>query len=734
MATKNVSLSLSENTEQSPETSIAWVSGKTVYGHIVTASTEVVQEAYVVSSLLIEGVTSYTSPNVAYNVGSAVYNFSYSNVTNIGVSGLTVASGATANTETLKLTVGFPDNETSSPRSWSVTITGNTPSGSIIEAKIIGTQNGALTHKLTLGWLDTSNTRQAGLVKISINGGAYSTDSYMTPTHTITGFSSGDVVNYIITPLSSNNYLMYSGTTTMGDSDKSVDGVAVPNSFVVKFRPYSTTDSQTNIFRLDYTSANGASGYKTIQCQSGSQGTATIVLDSNYITDSSDYFKYTVTKTAGNINITGWDMSGSHAQETNVTTTQLNNQYLNSIGICNGHAANIILSYRGTYSYYTGTVYFQANDATNWSSCNIILGSKAVLEGINAEDSGTFTATTSSQSFLCKIGGGIGDSKKYRRFFMEIEHRDGQIIWSGPCRYLYGTDGDFSGVTLTASDLNGSTWMLTDTTYAGLNMYFSPSSISGTQISSTLYVSWWGLKSNTTITVSLPEGMKYGNSSTITIPNISASGNTNYYVTVPANTGTTSGGSSKTYEAIATGTDSDGFGITGKAKLVQSYERIIKYILHPKEDPYISLELSQDSVVVEDLTITLASGTTDDDNFLNGEWVYANNAHPINLNPGTSQVVGPRTYTFVIKNYEIVQGSHIYVKFYMKLRELTGAGVPQVGHIKISGENINGTYTNFGTYLPSQSFPYDTFDCSVDLGEITTNIYSCPTTFTIEIF
>ena len=316
---------------------------------------------------------------------------------------------------------------------------------------------------------------------------------------------------------------------------------------------------------------------------------------------------------------------------------------------------------------------------------------------------------------------------------VEIEHRDGQIIWSGPCRYLYGTDGDFSGVTLTANDLNGSIWMLTDTTYAGLDMYFSPSSISGTQISSTLYVSWSGLKTNTTITVYLPDGMKYGNSSTITIPNISTTGNTNYYVTVPTNTGATSGGSSKTYEAIATGTDSDGFEITGKAKLVQSYEQIIKYTLYPKEDPYISLELNQDSVVVENLTITLASGTTDDDNFLNGEWVYANNENPINLTPAVPQVVGPYTYTFVIKNYEIDQGSHVYARFYMKLRELTGAGVPQVGYIRITGENINGTSTDFGNYSPSQSFPYDTFECSVDLGEITSNISSCPTTFTIDI-
>lgn len=639
MATKTVGLTLNINELTEDKTSTAWVSGKTVYGYIVTASTEVIQEAYV-----------------------------------------------------------------------------------------------APTYNLTLGWIDTSDTRQSGLVKVSINGGAYSSDSYMTPTHTITGLSSGDVVNYIITPLSTNNYLMYSGTTTMGNSNKSVDGVAVPNSFVIKFKPYSTTDSQTNIFRLDYTSANGASGYKIIECQTGSQGSATIVLDSNYITDSSDYFEYTVSKTAGSINITGWDISGSHVQETNVSTAQLNNQYLHSIGICNGHAANIILSYRGTYSSYTGTIYFQATDATDWSSCNIILGSTKVLDGVIAEESGTFTATTSSQSFSCKIGGGIGDGKKYRRFFMEIEHRDGEIIWSGPCRYLYETSEDFSGVTLTANDLNESTWILTDVTYAGLDMYFSPNSISGTQISSTLYVSWSGLKTNTTITVSLPNEMKYGNSSTITIPNISASGNANYHVTVPVNTGTTSGGSSKTYEAIATGTDSIGFRITGKAELVQSYERIIKYTLYPKEDPYISLELNQDSVVVENLTMTLASGTTEDDNFLNGEWVYANNTHPINLTPAVPQVVGPYTYTFVIKNYEIDQGSHIYARFYLKLRELTGAGVPQVGHIRITGENINGTYTDFGQHLPSsQSFPYDTFECSVDLGEITSNVSSCPTTFTIVI-
>lgn len=64
MATKTVGLTLNINELTEDKTSTAWVSGKTVYGRTVTASTEVIQEAQVTSSLSI-------SPTVATYPASA---------------------------------------------------------------------------------------------------------------------------------------------------------------------------------------------------------------------------------------------------------------------------------------------------------------------------------------------------------------------------------------------------------------------------------------------------------------------------------------------------------------------------------------------------------------------------------------------------------------------------------------------------------------------------------------
>lgn len=89
MATKNVSLRLNENTKQSPETSTVWVSGKTVYGHVITASTSVVQEAltytYNVTTtqsgckVVVGGLTltESSSTNGTYTTSSVETSLSY---------------------------------------------------------------------------------------------------------------------------------------------------------------------------------------------------------------------------------------------------------------------------------------------------------------------------------------------------------------------------------------------------------------------------------------------------------------------------------------------------------------------------------------------------------------------------------------------------------------------------------------------------------------------------------
>jgi hypothetical protein len=95
------------------------------------------------SSLLIEGVSSYIAPvNIAASGGSATYNFSYSNVADIGTTFLSGAvTGATASTSTLKLTVGFIANSSQYARSWGASITGHTVFGTVIEADVLGTQD-----------------------------------------------------------------------------------------------------------------------------------------------------------------------------------------------------------------------------------------------------------------------------------------------------------------------------------------------------------------------------------------------------------------------------------------------------------------------------------------------------------------------------------------------------------------------------------------------------------------
>lgn len=144
----SVTITVSENNSGSHRsTQVEIHSNPDAYG----CSLLIEQDYCAPSSLLIEGVTSYTAPaNISFEGGHVSYNFSYSNVSDIGVANIITATGATADVSTLKLTVGFIPNSTSSPKSWGVTITGRTPSNEIISATTIGTQDGSPDYYIRL--------------------------------------------------------------------------------------------------------------------------------------------------------------------------------------------------------------------------------------------------------------------------------------------------------------------------------------------------------------------------------------------------------------------------------------------------------------------------------------------------------------------------------------------------------------------------------------------------------
>ena len=134
-----------------------------------------------VSSLLIEGVTSYTAPvNIAASGGSATYNFSYSNVTDIGTTYLSGAvTGATASTSTLKLTVGFIANSTQYARSWGASITGHTVFGTVIEADILGTQDGAAVEEYFY-WVPRAGLHTTAATSLALSSSGTTSMSYET--------------------------------------------------------------------------------------------------------------------------------------------------------------------------------------------------------------------------------------------------------------------------------------------------------------------------------------------------------------------------------------------------------------------------------------------------------------------------------------------------------------------------------------------------------------------------
>ena len=436
-----------------------------------------------------------------------------------------------------------------------------------------------VTYQIIFGMVTTGGTRVAGNLTYNINEGG-DIAATMTPTKTVTGIPNGATVTYVMSCLSSGSWLKYSGSTVINGENQVIDGIAVPDSFKFNVRSYATPDSENNVFRVDYLTKNGANGSEVVTCISGAMETITINLGSNYVTTSDDYFRYTVTKIGGRINISGWDMTGTNGNTTNASTTALNNQYLYNINIPLGRAGDIYVSYRGTYpspTEYTGTIYFNAGGASNWSSCNIYVDDQRVLDGALVNDSGTFTYTSLGESFMCSLGGGLGDGEKYKRFSMEILDNDDNQLWSGACRYLYTSSIDFTGVTLTARQLDGSHWFLYDMPqYGDIRIYaenYSGNIVPGDITNFRLMATWSNLKIGTEYVIALPNGMTYNNSASITIPINSTNGSNGYYVNVAPNTGTSATGTDVYYTVNGTATDVNNDVIHARCTIIHEYKQ-----------------------------------------------------------------------------------------------------------------------------------------------------------------
>ena len=309
----------------------------------------------------------------------------------------------------------------------------------------------------------SSGTRQSGAITYRINNGT-PINASMTPQHVVSGVSSGSTINYTMYSAAGGNFLKYSGTVTV-TGNTHVQGVAVPDAFVVNIAPYNTPDSKTNIFSIIYSTYHGATGTTTITC-SGASGTTTISLGTGYTTTNSDYMSYTVAKAGGSINISGWYMSGTNGSASNVSFDVLNNEKLNEMSIVQGKPADITLRYNGTYPGLSGTINWDAVDATkeSWKECDIELNQSVIFGTTNVHDTGTFYYSNSSDTFECSLSGGIGDGQAYRNHTLRIMSSNGDMLFSGSCALIYRFSQTYQGVILTAAQLNGSTWYLSDNT------------------------------------------------------------------------------------------------------------------------------------------------------------------------------------------------------------------------------------------------------------------------------
>ena len=442
-------------------------------GNTLTRTLTVYQEAGVVPSIKISRTgtdwsTNYNDVLPEYRVEDEEYfvqwNYAqtslpgYSFVNQGNIEWVQVRPGAEEPDAGLLVTLCATTQQVTS----SLDITGTSVYGHAVSGRCNITQYPYVpptptTYSLVFYWETSDGTRKAGELQYRVNGGDWQTAG-MYSQATVSGLHLNDTITYVMSSASGLNYLKYSSTVTVDGTLTDVVGRAVPDAFVVNIGPYDTPDYQTNIFSVSYQTHNGSSGTAYITCSGGNSGTTTISLGTGYTTDDSDYMAYTVRKIGGNILLEGWDLSGTNGSGSNLTQNALDNR-LSSMDITDGEPANITLKYRGSYT--TATINWNAEDASNtWRQIDIVIGDYITISTTLEEDHGTFYYDSPSDSKQCYISGGIGDNQVYKQFYMRIMASDGITqLFHGNCELLYGP---LAGINLTTSQLNGSTWYLSN--------------------------------------------------------------------------------------------------------------------------------------------------------------------------------------------------------------------------------------------------------------------------------
>lgn len=123
-------------------------------------------------SLTIEGVTTYndtaSTPSAGaqrtYSIGT-----SYINTSGVGVASSTVATGS-VNSNATTLTVDVGANPTTSTRSWNVVITGRTVFGTVLSARVNGSQDAAVSYYFRWGNGSTTATSASTSASTTLNG------------------------------------------------------------------------------------------------------------------------------------------------------------------------------------------------------------------------------------------------------------------------------------------------------------------------------------------------------------------------------------------------------------------------------------------------------------------------------------------------------------------------------------------------------------------------------------
>lgn len=450
------------------------LTGKDYAGNTISRTLSVFQEAGVTPEILLSQDASTWTSSLVINLGDGeLQEATYHYITGLYINDMSVNykiiqqgnipnDGIDVRKDAFNFIVTVYKNSIETAVTSSFDITGNSVYGHVVVATFTATQNAYVpptptTYSLVFYWETSDGTRKAGELQYRVNGGDWQTAG-MYSQATVSGLHLNDTITYVMSSASGLNYLKYSSTVTVDGTLTDVVGRAVPDAFVVNIGPYDTPDYQTNIFSVSYQTHNGSSGTAYITCNGGNSGTTTISLGTGYTTDDSDYMAYTVRKIGGNILLEGWDLSGTNGSGSNLTQNALDSR-LSSMDITDGEPANITLKYRGSYA--TATINWNAEDASDaWKQIDIVIGDYITISTTLEEDHGTFYYDSPSDSKQCYISGGIGDNQVYKQFYMRIMASDGITqLFHGNCELLYGP---LAGINLTTSQLNGSTWYLSN--------------------------------------------------------------------------------------------------------------------------------------------------------------------------------------------------------------------------------------------------------------------------------